>query len=65
MLQESLKANNTTGFRGISFRQYKSKLVVKAEKQTKNGKLHIEFDTQKMGLMPALNAALIWFDKHK
>jgi hypothetical protein len=65
MLSNDLRASNTTGVKGLYFKQYSKGLSLLVKKQKGDIVYRAEFDTTKMGLIPAFNAALIWLDKHK
>ena len=65
MLVDDKRASNTTGFKGLYFIQYDKGLSILVKKQKQGVINRAEFDTTKLGLMPAFNAALLWLDKHK
>lgn len=65
MLVDELRASNTTGFKGLYFKQYAKGLSILVKKQHQGKVYRAEFDTTKLGLMPAFNSALMWLDKYK
>ena len=65
MLSNNLRASNTTGIKGLYFKQYSKGLSILVKKQKQEIVKRAEFDTTKLGLIPAFTAALIWLDEHK